>query len=228
MNPIVLIATHQRLEITSKNIESLMMQSVQPKIVLVVSDQGEWQYYKRKYPEVTLCAAPNTPLGQKWQLGVDVAKKLNPNPLIICGSDDILGIDFIENACTIIKSGIDFIGLSRWHVYSNDVLYTYNYNASIPLGGGRCYSSKALTEINFQVFDTSKDIHLDDMGWKNVNSTTLPRKIIREVKEEGLHIVSIKGRWPMMNPFEKFVGHSNVSLVYSSRDKEDLNQLINL
>lgn len=227
MNPIVLIATHQRISITSKCIESLMMQSVQPKIVLVVSDQGEWQYYKRKYPEVTLCVAPNTPLGQKWQHGVDVAKHHIPDPLIICGSDDILGIDFIENACMIIKSGIDFIGLSIWHVYSNEGLYTYDYNASIPLGGGRCYSSKALTEINFQVFDTSKDIHLDDLGWKNINSTTMPRKIIRDVKEEGLHIVSIKGNWVMMNPFEKFVGHRNVTLVKTSRDKSDLNQLIN-
>ena len=51
MNPVVLIATHNRIEITSRCIESLMMQSVQPKIVLVVSDQGEWQYYKKKFPD---------------------------------------------------------------------------------------------------------------------------------------------------------------------------------
>lgn len=227
MNPTVLIATHNRIDITSKCIESLMMQSAQPKIVLVVSDQGEWQYYSKKYPEVVLGAAPNNPLGQKWQFGVDIAKHHIPDPLIICGSDDILGIDFIENACAIIKSGVDFIGLSRWHVHHNGILYTYNYNASIPLGGGRCYSGKALQELNYKLFDTSKEKHLDDHGWKMVNSSTMPRRIVREVNEEGLNVVSIKGKWTMMNPFNKFKGHKNVELIYTSRDKTDLENLIN-
>ncbi len=227
MNPIVLIATHQRIGITSKCIDSLMMQSIQPKIVLAVSDHSELKYYRKQYPEVIIAECSNHPLGQKWQHGVDVAKHHIPDPLIICGSDDILGIDFIENACTLIKSGIDFIGLSRWHVYSDEILYTYDYNASIPLGGGRCYSAKALQEINYKIFDTGIDKHLDDHGWKKINSSTMSRKIIRDVREEGLHIVSIKGDWPMMNPFNKFVGHRNVTLVATSRDEQDLKQLVN-
>ena len=227
MNPVVLIATHQRLQVTSKNIESLMMQSVQPKIVLVVSDPTEWKFYERKYPEVLLCLAPNNPLGKKWQYGVDIAKTLNPNPLIICGSDDILGVDFIENACSLIKSGIDFIGLSRWHVYHNKMLYTYDYNASLPLGGGRCYSAKALEEIRYKVFDSTKDKHLDDNGWKRINSTTLPRKIVRDVKNEGLDIVSIKGSWPMLNPFNKFQSSGNITLVSKSRDEDELKNMVN-
>lgn len=226
-NPVVLISTHQRTEITSNCIDSLMMQSVQPKIVLVVSCRTEARYYASKYPEIRIYGATNHPLGAKWQLGVDKAKDLKPDPLIICGSDDILGIDFIENACAIIKSGIDFIGLSRWHIYHESILYTYDYNASVPLGGGRCYSSKALRMINYKVFDIRRNSGLDDFGWKAVNSTTMPRKIIRDVKNEGLNIVSIKGDWAMLNPFTKFIGHKNVTLVNKSRDISDLNNLIN-
>lgn len=227
MNPIVLIATHNRIDITSKCIESLMMQSVQPKIVLVVSCRQEANYYGVKYPEVILYGATNYPLGAKWQHGVGKAKELKPDPLIICGSDDILGIGFIENACAIIESGIDFIGLSRWHIYHEDILYTYDYNASVPLGGGRCYSSKILKHINYNLFDTRLDIHLDDYGWKNVNSTVLPKIIIRDVQNEGMNIVSIKGNWPMLNPYDKFASHRNVKLLSTSRDVNELKSLIN-
>lgn len=226
MNPVVLIATHNRLEITSKSIENLMMQSVQPKIVLVVSDQKEWDYYAKRFP-VELVNAPNNPLGAKWQAGVALAKTLNPNPLIICGSDDILGIDFIENACALIKSGYDFVGLSRWHVYHQGMLYTYDYNASIPLGGGRCYGARALNEIRWKLFDTSKERHLDDDGWKRVNSTILRRIIVRDVEKEGLNIISIKGNWSMMNPFEKFKTSQNVKLISKSRDKSELQNMVN-
>lgn len=226
MNPTVLIATHQRISITSKCIESLMMQSVQPKIVLVVSDRNEFEVFKKKFYEVDICLTSNYPLGAKWQHGVNHARRLNPNPLIICGSDDILGIDFVENACAIIKSGVDFIGLSRWHVYHNNILYTYDYNASIPLGGGRCYSAKALQELNYKLFDVTRDKHLDDYGWRMVNSSTMPRLIVRDVLQEGLNVVSIKGNWQMMNPFNKFEGNRNVTLVSTSRDVNDLKILI--
>jgi hypothetical protein len=227
LNPVVLIATHQRREITSKNIESLMMQSVQPKIVLGVSFTQEAEYYKRKYPEIDVYRVPNTPLGNKWQQGVEAARIRKPNPLIITGSDDILGIDFIENACILIKSGIEFIGISRWYVFSGGILYTYDYNASIPLGGGRCYSAKALNDINYNIFDSKKDYHLDDNGWKAVNSLPLTKFIVRDVNNEGLNIVSIKGDWPMLNPFDKFEGNRNVSLISKSRDLSELKQLIN-
>lgn len=227
MNPVVLIATHNRRKITLLNIDNLLMQSVQPKIILGVSDREEANYYRNKRHEVVVYEAPNTPLGRKWQEGVNIAKRYDPNPLIICGSDDILGIDFIENACNLIKSGYDFVGLSRWYVYHDFVLYTYDYNASVPLGGGRCYSYKMLNHINYSLFESSKDVHLDDYGWKNVNSTSLQKVTIRDVKNEGLNIVSIKGDWPMMNPFNKFHGHRNVTLISQSRDVNELKELIN-
>lgn len=227
MNPIVLIATHDRMEITSKNLNSLMMQSVQPKIILGVSDEKEGEYYLKRYPGIFIYREENKPLGKKWQTGVNLARHHLPDPLIICGSDDILGIDFIENACKLVKSGYDFVGLSRWYVYHLGMLYAYDYNASVPLGGGRCYSSKMLNHINFNLFDTRLDMHLDDYGWRNVNSTPLPRKIVRDVKNEGLNIVSIKGEWTMMNPFDKFIGHRNVTLISKSRDFMELKQLIN-
>lgn len=227
INPVVLIATHNRVEITKKNIESLMMQGVQPKIVLMVSESSEASFFKRKYPEVIVHECPNSPLGMKWQTGVNIARHYLPNPLIITGSDDILGIDFIENACILIKSGIDFIGLSRWYVFSDQILYTYDYNASIPLGGGRCYSERALKDIDYKVFDTKRDFHLDDNGWKEVNSLPLSKFIVRDVKNEGFNIVSIKGNWPMLNPFNKFKGNRNVTLISQSRDISELKQLIN-
>lgn len=225
MNPVVLIATHKRVEITKLNIVSLMMQSVQPKIVLGVTDQNEANLYKNEFPEIDTYIASNSPLGFKWQMGVHRARAYNPDPLIILGSDDILGIDFIENACHLLRS-YDFVGLKSWYVVHQSILYHYNYLSNIPLGGGRCYSGKLLNLIGYKLFDQSKERHLDDYGWRQTKG--FKSYISKDIRKDGLNLVSIKGNWEMMNPFSKFNSSPNVELVSKSRDMEEVNQLISV
>lgn len=227
MNPVVLIATHNRVDVTKKNIISLMMQGVQPKIVLGVSDQNEERAFKKLFPEIEVYNCPNNPLGYKWQMGVNVAKKFNPNPFIVNGSDDILGIDFIENACRMIRDGFHFIGLYRWYILHSGILYLYDYNAEMPLGGGRCYSGEMLKELNYKLFDTQRDKHLDDYAWKHIRGVFKMKAMVRDVVKEGLQVVSIKGNWDMLNPFNKFAGSTNVTVISKSRDLDELKNIIN-
>lgn len=229
MNPVVLIATHERLAVTKANIESLMMQSVQPKIVLGVSDEREADQYHKWFPEVEIYGATNNPLGFKWQMGVMGAKKLKPDPLIILGSDDFLGVDYIENALVYMKMPqIGFLGIKRWYVYAQRCLYLYDYLSAVPLGGGRCYSFELLEEINWQLFDPEKRVHLDDLGWENARKSSKRSVLVSEIKQEGLNIVSIKGDWPTINPYYKFQKSKNVRLLYQSRDIAELQYLANV
>lgn len=198
MNPVCVIASQQRLEITTANIKSLQAQSYVPQIVVVVSEPSEAKHYIPLGVHVVQVA--NHPLGRKWQAGVNYARSLNPSHLIINGSDDILCKDFIRRFCT----GVDFIGLQQWYVLNDGKLYLFDYLASQALGGGRVYSKRLLDTCNWNIFDTGASKLLDDRGWLVTRSTH--RCII---EDEGC-ILAVKGNWPTLNPLN--IKHRNVMM----------------
>src|SRR6187402_2622462 len=114
VNPTVLICTYQRREITSLNIE-LLLRHPTVQIVLVCTGEDERQFYKEKFERIHVVSHRNMPLGDKWQHGVQVAHTLKANPLIILGSDDLLGENFIERCTQLTVEGHDFIGLNEWY-----------------------------------------------------------------------------------------------------------------
>lgn len=201
MNPIVVIATHQREGITCINIASLHKQTIPVKIVLVVSEASERTFFNHKYPDITVVTSPNKPLGNKWQVGVNKAIELGADPLIITGSDDLLDKMFAERACLWMSRNFDFIGLKSWYVFS-DRLYQFKYLAPLPLGAGRVYSKRFLAEDS-HLFEP-KDRHLDDLGWNKVKFANIKRLLINDPI-----LLSIKGNWPVMNRAETFFKSKN-------------------
>lgn len=200
MNPIVVIATHQRMQITAMNIRLL-----HPYIVVVVAtDINEAEWY-RDYENAEVVLAPNEPLGAKWQAGVDHARKIPHSHIIITGSDDILDKTFIERAKT---SGKDFIGLRRWYVWhkATDTLWLFDYLAAgdLPLGGGRCYSKALLESCNYQIFDVTRAKLLDDKGFEIVKKFGNYSLLMEPL------ILAVKGPWDAMNPFHKHLKSPNV------------------
>lgn len=223
MNPVVVMASHCRLPITTINIKSLLNQSLRPEIVLVVSKASEMRYYKNVFPSVHVSISPNEPLGQKWQTGVSHAMQLKPNPLIISGDDDILGNDFVENACRLVKEKTHFVGLQRWWIHHRGTAYLCDYKAKQPLGGGRIYSGEMLDHLEYKLFDISLRKHLDDYAWTKVNSSRLKVICTRDVEKEGLLIHAIKGDWPVMNQFD--LQHKNIKLIRKDESKKVLPEL---
>jgi hypothetical protein len=142
VNPWVLIATHKRLSITKKNIDCLLKTGVG--IILVVSDADEFKLFRQLYPYINIVHHANYPLGDKWQSGVEIAKHLKADPLIINGSDDILSPKFFSRASELLAEGYHFIGLKSWYVYDLKSVYLFDYMAPLPLGGGRVYSKEFL------------------------------------------------------------------------------------
>lgn len=214
MNPVVLIASHERIEITEINIRTLLLQSVVPRIVLVLSKPQEAAYFRSAFKsDITIVLKANQPLGAKWQAGVEAARNINADPLIITGSDDILSVGFIKLACVGMKEHYDFLGLREWYVKRpiEDKVYHFRYGNFMPLGGGRVYSLPLLCKLNYNLFDTIKEKHLDDLGW--IGTQERGTFISDDCAGSGLAILSIKGDWPTMNPFDKMLGHKNAKLI---------------
>ena len=205
-NPVVVIATHLRNEITTKNIELLKQQKHVPKIVIVCSLQHELEYYKEL--QVTVVLEKNRPLGKKWQTGVNVAMKLGANPLIILGSDDLISKDYIHNALLKIKEGFDFIGTTSWYSFDvkNKALYKSKYsnrNENLPIGSGKVYTKELLDKIRWKVFDQSADRKLDDQGQKMISGCKA--FIYKEPK-----VLAIKGNWDQMNHIDAYLRSPNI------------------
>lgn len=227
MTPIVLIATHERLEITTKNIRLLQKQSLKPHIILVVSHDSEYDYYQKLFPNIHLLIVANEPLGLKWQTGVQYCQNFMFDYfLVICGSDDIMHKDWCKNAQALSRL-YDFAGLKQWYIYNpNDgKLYLFDYLANQPLGGGRFYTKRLLEKLNYAIFDTSKKKHLDDKGWELVKKEKIDYVIVCPFYPvKGMDILAVKGDWPVMNPLDKTFGHKNASLraTYSGIEAKEI------
>lgn len=210
----VLIATHERIEITTATLCCLRQQTVSPKVVLVVSKQDEFDYYTNKFPEIYVVVHPNQPLGAKWQAGVDFARTLDISALVIQGSDDILCKSFIKGVENTMDL-VGFHGLKEWWIYDPKAkeLYLFEYALNdFPLGGGRYYTKELLDCIDWKIFDTTRKSCLDDLGWYAAKSNS-EWVIGDECHKTDLQILAVKGDWPVMNPLEQTKKHKNAKLI---------------
>jgi hypothetical protein len=209
--PVVVIATHQRVKITTDLINNVIESHHNVRIVCVVSSLDEFNHFKNlNNDRLAIAIWPNKPLGVKWQQGINIAKKIGADPVIILGSDDQLNPEFIDNALKLLDKGYDFIGLRQYRVKHNGTLYTFNYRPIMPIGGGRVYTAKMLKAFNWKLFEP-KDKHLDDFGWKQVTKSKMKAILITDAEYNGLLVTANKGNWVMLNPFNP--KHPNLQLV---------------
>lgn len=218
MQPVVVIATHVRKNITSRTIEQLQKGSVVPHIVIVCSRYDEFQFYSEKFEQVTVIVNRNEPLGEKWHVGArHAALYFKADPLIILGSDDLLTTEYVQNISNMMRRmKVDFIGINQWWLLDekNDDLYLMEYaRKDFPLGGGRAYSQKLLQKLDYTVFDSNKFKHLDDFGWYAAKDSGLPYLMIQEATTKGLNIASIKGDWPTMNTADAILKATSCKII---------------
>lgn len=163
--------------------------------------------FRQLFPDISIVHHANFPLGLKWQSGVEIAKHLKADPLIINGSDDLLCQDYFTRVSELLDEGCHFVGLKSWYVYDLKTVYRFDYLAHLPLGGGRAYSRELLEKIDYKLFDVRKEKHLDDLGYQNV----IHAKVRTAILNEPL-ILSVKGDWRVMNPLNKMFGSTNAML----------------
>ena len=202
------MASHNRIEMTRDSCNALKVMGCE--VILVVSNHADLEGLKEFKPLLF----PNEPLGAKWQFAVSEARKLNPDLLLTCGSDDILNPNYLVNAYKILLSGFDFVGVSQWFMEDkkkNDLWKAwYIETKQFPVGSGRLYTKKLLDKLNWQIFDVKASRRLDDKGYHHASG--FRRYVSEDVDKDGLEITAIKGDWSQLNPLSKFFGVKNIGI----------------
>lgn len=209
------IAFKDRHKMVEENIKALLMQSIKPKIILVASSNSDVKFcekMQKKYTGIFFGIHPNNPIGGKWEYGVQLARLINPNSVLILGSDDILSLNYIEDAYKKIKegkgsseNGLDLVGSISWMIYNIDKkLYDLSYNKKVVpilLGGGRLYSKYFLDNCNWNLFEKNKNKHLDSYGYDKVKDFSGKIGLVSSSE----FILSIKGPWEVINSAERIL-----------------------
>lgn len=209
MNPTIVMAMWGRRPLVEINLRLLSTKNCQ--LIVVASIHEDFEFLRGlKIPQLHIVPCTNNPLGKKWQAGVDQARTLGANPVIILGSDDFLSDNFIEKASNLSKY-YDFIFFDNWFIHEPKSAknYVLRYNMmkhdKSPLGSGRVYSHSYLEKRHWQIFDTGIDVKLDDFAWKNVRHED---KIL--LNPPDMNILAVKGSWEQLNPIDRILSHPTI------------------
>ncbi len=219
----IVIAAHDRLAILEQVITQFSaIEERKPEgsiqLVICLSDRNEASLLEnsigeRAWIHIILC--PNKPLGNKWQQAVNYAKELNPNHLLVCGSDDVVSEDYLSQceSSFLQYSDLDLCAPNHWHIVNlAENVYRVKYKNSSTkqvLGAGRMYSRFFLDEIDWRLFDRQLDSGLDHRGLATVLDRS-PQKL--KVIDTEYTVLSVKGDWSMLNTFRVIESSGKVSV----------------
>ena len=158
----------------------------------------------------------NKVLGRKWQAGLDRCRGLDPDAVLICGSDDLIEKDYLDDFC-----GIKVAGVGSWYVYNpiNEICISCSYKIrKDPLGAGRVIPAHRLRQYNWDIFPYESGVGCDgysylrtagNKGWDNLGKTVL----------------SVKGDWDAIDTWEMLYNSTNLNVKILNREIEACNLL---
>lgn len=207
---VIVMAVWGRLPLVKVNLELLASQACE--VVCVTSLQQDSDFIRAlRLPYVHLTYEMNNPLGKKWQSGVEYARNLGAERVIILGSDDYLSTGFVAKAEALSRQH-DFVYFDKWYIYDAKKCQSFALDYQMerykkpPLGSGRVYSKRLLDRHSWQIFDTGRNNHLDNFIWDN--HTTEDRKLMNP---EGMAILAVKGHWETMNPVDVILSTETIN-----------------
>jgi len=217
MKIVCVMPTHVRSGITTETIRVLKKQTHSVEILIVGDSKLE-----RTVAEKTNCfyiEHSNKPLGEKWQAGIDHARTLNPDAVMICGSDSWLTHRWVETSIPYLIDGCDLVGINMFHacrIYPKKkvriIRRAYQNNrVNIPMGSGRIFSKDILNKLDWKLFPILKNTGMDIFSFKRVKEHEGKIKI---VESKDMKILTIKSTWESINSWKVYV-RSNKNRVLS-------------
>lgn len=210
-------------------------------VVLAASDKEDVYFATALQNEseyIGICECENKPLGNKWHLAVQCARKLNPKVLMITGSDDLVSSKYICNNYSILcgdtLNTLAMAGPRVWYMFEfipyqpvrTLKLWRISYHNSghrMPLGAGRMYTDEFLDSVNWEIFERHLNILLDGQGYDLVKK--MNKQIYNPTLDDGF-VVSVKGTWGCLNPIEKILKAPTINV--NRIADEEYNRVIEL
>lgn len=141
-------------------------------------------------------SAPNFPLGGKWQKALGKARSLDPDGVLVLGSDNLVNDDLVRCWAAFFELGYDYLGLLDAHQYNavrRSLIHWPGYQRpkqpgkpnreGEPIGSGRAFSRRLLSRLRGRIWDEGANRGLD---W----STT---QRLRTVDHQGLRLTQTNG-----------------------------------
>jgi len=196
-NIVTMVPVHGRHKILSKVLNALKKQSLKTYIVCVTSTKEDYLFCIDQgcIDHVgTVINYPNKPLSTKHQKALNYIKKLKPNAVMICGSDDILTPNWVNECYTQILLGNDIVGKKYhyiWDVLTNTI-YKNIYKADFHIGAGKMLSSNILFKVQWHMYSFSRNSSLDYYS-NLILQTQNPKNYFLTNQDEN--IISVKKDW---------------------------------
>ncbi|RZD36954.1 MAG: hypothetical protein CXT75_05750 [Methanobacteriota archaeon] len=145
----------------------------------------------------------NQPMSEKWNFGLQMTKKFNPDAVTIIGSDDIIDKHLLKFYDKKLKKGYMMLGIKDFYIYDAErrkLAYWRGYGKlndahrmNETIGLARCLSKPLLDKLNFNI-------------WNDLNiSRNLDGAMTTRLKEVGIYPVS-EAKMPYINLENRLYG----------------------
>jgi len=171
----------------------------------------------------------NSPLGQKWQAGLNRARELQPDAVLICGSDDLISdgwvLDYINCKYVSVKKTVLY-GTREWYVYNalTDEMITCNYRTREDvIGAGRIISKELLDLLDWQIFPTEGGIGCDLYSYNKM----IKHDIYQMTARYDKILLCVKAAWHCLDSWQQLLSAQslNISWVHEDEKQRILNNV---
>jgi hypothetical protein len=136
----------------------------------------------------------NYPLSYKHQSGLDYARTLNVDGVLVFGSDDIASDSYFEFIKKFI--GVDYlVGLKDFYFYSTkekQLYYFEGYESETSLGAGRLYTKEVLDKIGWKLWGTEqRNKALDALAKHNLGKQNIKEELFNQ-KDLDILVCDVK------------------------------------
>lgn len=141
-------------------------------VLVVYSDDGYFSEHMETVgfnDHIQATTRHNNPLSAKCQHGLSVVQVMQPDAVVICGSDDLLPTSYFRYVARLVQDGIGYVRLA--HCYFYDVQSrTLSLAKHVHPGAGTCISRRVLDELGWTLWPGERDHHLDMLMFRQLES----------------------------------------------------------
>lgn len=163
-------------------------------LICVGDDDKNKESFEQSQVKGTYIIHPNKPISKKWNYGLQFAKSIPFEYLVITGSDDFFCADLWAWYKTLTVHYAGLLDIYFMEYATGKIKYNEGFLAARrgePHGAGRALHRNVLETINWKLWDDSLNAGLDASATATLNKVSLSTEFIR-ISEKGFVAIDVK------------------------------------